>query len=742
MSSSSSRLRSPALSSPLPPNVINIPETRFETQPQAVYDYHSLDGQEPTICIDNGSSSWRAGFNTNSLPHIDRLNVVSRYKERKFGKGVLLFGSDVEADANSRANARSMYDGDLLIQGDLLECALDFTFCKLGIDTVRVEHPIIMTERLANPLFSRAMTSELLFELYNTPAVTFGIDSLFAFSRLGKRDGLAINMGHQATTVIPIYDGKASIGRSKRISWGGAQASDFLLKLIQLKYPTFPTRVTSAQATFMYRETCYFSTDYDEELRALADPARLVAMTKVVQFPYNKTEVSEKTEEELAVAAERRKESGKRLQEMQAKKRAEKLAAAVVEIEEYNALLSERSKMKKNEFLSRLSQETPFDTEFQLESWIKRTEADIRKKQRKVMGLEEEPEEEPSFPLLERLDEELNEEEIKEKRRQRLLKGSWDARVKIKEEKRKEKERQDELQKREEEERGANLTGWSTKLKQKQAVVIARIEERTKRKAQLGDRKSIASQSRMKSIANLATEEKTSKKRKKDSGAEDDGFGMDDEDWAVYREIGGDEDSDAEEEDETLLQSIESRLLQYDPTFTEEQTMQGQLEAKNCLLNAFIRGGSTEKFDPDDVRQIHQLHLNVERIRVPEVWFQPSISGLDSAGLSEVTGWILNGFGEEERRRLMQCIFFTGGAANTSNLLDRMRNSLIPILPFQTPLKIVSSLDDGDPRFEAWKGMVDWSRTEEAKSARVSRQEYEEYGGEWLKDHRWSNVAP
>jgi actin-related protein 5 len=46
------------------------------------------------------------------------------------------------------------------------ECALDFTFGMLGITSEKVEQPIIMTERLANPLFSRASMSILsLFPL-------------------------------------------------------------------------------------------------------------------------------------------------------------------------------------------------------------------------------------------------------------------------------------------------------------------------------------------------------------------------------------------------------------------------------------------------------------------------------------------------------------------------------------------------------------------------------------------------
>ena len=89
-----------------------------------------------------------------------------------------------------------------------------------------------------------------------------------------------------------------------------------------------------------------------------------------------------------------------------------------------------------------------------------------------------------------------------------------------------------------------------------------------------------------------------------------------------------------------------------------------------------------------------------------------------------------------------QCIFVTGGGAKIPNLSTRMRNTLTPVLPFRVPLKIVSSIDGGDPRLEAWKGMAAWSSTSEAVTARVTRQEYEECGGEWLKEHGWGNPSP
>ena len=195
----------------------------------------------------------------------------------------------------------------------------------------------------------------------------------------------------------------------------------------------------------------------------------------------------EKSEAELTAAAAKRRENGIRLQNMQAKQRAEKvcqypgpllvvmltvlqLAAKMVELEEYKAILSERSTLKRADFLASIIENTPFETEAELDSWVKKTEADLKRKQKKDMGGDEEPEEDPTFPLVEIPDTELGEDEIREKRKQRLMKAGWEARVKAREEKRKEKERQEEIKRREEEFRETDPTGWAAKLRTEQEV--------------------------------------------------------------------------------------------------------------------------------------------------------------------------------------------------------------------------------------------------------------------------------
>lgn len=78
----------------------------------------------------------------------------------------------------------------------------------------------------------------------------------------------------------------------------------------------------------MLQTFCEFSNDYPSLLRSLSDPVALSRSGKIIQFPFAQPAVDEKTEEEQARLTERRKEQGKRLQEMAAKARVEKVSAS------------------------------------------------------------------------------------------------------------------------------------------------------------------------------------------------------------------------------------------------------------------------------------------------------------------------------------------------------------------------------------------------------------------------------
>ena len=244
-------------------------------------------------------------------------------------------------------------------------------------------------------------------------------------------------------------------------------------------------------------------------------------------------------------------------------------------------------------------------------------------------------------------------------------------------------------------------------------------------KADLGNRKSLASQIRMKTLANLASD--GPKKRRR--GGDDDTFGMNDEDWGVYRTVATGDNSDEEEEEDFggQLDTVEKELLAYDPEFTDNDRLAAQSDWRRSLVHAFLRG--PWPFDPESQREAHQLHLNVERIRAPEVVYQPSIAGVDQAGLVEVAADIVNHrFNHDER--LLRDVFFTGGNTLFRNFDERFLTEFRGLLPVGADLSVRRAKD---PVLDAWKGAAEWAAGPGLAKGSISREEYLEKGSEYLK---------
>jgi len=131
--------------------------------------------------------------------------------------------------------------------------------------------------------------SELLFETYSAPSVSYGIDALFSYREnvhTSNSTGLVISLGNHATHVIPVIHGRGILSQAKRLQWGGIQAVEFMLKLLQLKYPNFPTKLTLLQAQSLLWDHCYVAQDYAAELTCMLDRTHLKSADRTIQFPY------------------------------------------------------------------------------------------------------------------------------------------------------------------------------------------------------------------------------------------------------------------------------------------------------------------------------------------------------------------------------------------------------------------------------------------------------------------------
>lgn len=304
--------------------------------------------------------------------------------------------------------------------------------------------------------------TELLFECYTATGLTYGIDSLFSFKYNKGTDGLILSSSHTSTHLIPVLNSKAIMSSSSRLNWGGFQGVEYLLKLLKLKYPTFPGKITETQAENLIRDHCYISTDYQNELRGYLDWSGLEDRDHIIQYPFTEQIVIEKSEEDLAKIAERKREGGRRLQEQAAKMRLEKLIKKENDLEYYKGLQQRILVAPTKKEVKRLLEEDEMKDEAYLERTIKDLDKSVRKARNKdVGGMENaEEEEQATFPFLEIPDEDLDEAGLKQKRHQRLMKANVDARARAKTEKEQEKARIAEEERIDTNRRENDIEGW------------------------------------------------------------------------------------------------------------------------------------------------------------------------------------------------------------------------------------------------------------------------------------------
>lgn len=760
-----------------------------ELPPQPIYtlrDYKPPIEPEPfyqhyesgiPIAIDLGSSQMRAGLTKELKPSNVFPSVVARYRDRKAATTLTLVGNDTYRDVSVRSSIKSPFDGPLITNWDYAEVMLDYLFEHLGVVgssvTGGIDNPIVMTEPVCCPFSQRRTMYELLFENYQAPSVAFGIDSLFSYyansATPAKSNGIVIGTGHELTHVIPVVNGKGILTQTKRIDWGGDQCQTFLSKLLMLKYPYFSSKLTPSQATNLFEEFCYILKDYQYELSNYLSLDYLEEKDIVAQAPIEFHQVVEKkkTEEELAKQAEKRREQGRRLQEQAQQKRKEKLEQKQQEFDYYSDIKNQLEGLDSQDVLLTL-QDAGFDDLNDFNKYL----SSLKKSLKKSQDGEDDPDqiEDPSitWPLVDIPDEELNDEEKRAKKRQRLHKANWEAREKAKEQKKQEEEERIKFEKEQEEWRARDLEDWCNTKRLELAEYISGYKERVKLLDSFKDRKSAAAQRRMKNIADLAGDEannsSSSRKRKRNATIDNDPndtFGANDDDWSVYREINNTKLEEQQEEDQKRITALEEELLKFDPDFHYEDTFAASqtFDWKNLVLHKFIHGprqsisismqaeGKTPEeiaSHPEIIKRSHQMHLNIERIRVPEVLFQPSMAGLDQAGLIELLGDLVlkrfdgNFLSGGQSYSLIQDIFITGGLARLPNFSDRVFNDLQALIPTGSPLKVRLAQD---PRLDAWKGMSKWANTEESKASFVTKKEYEEYGSEYIKEHGLGNVC-
>ena len=93
-----------------------------------------------------------------------------------------LVGDEINEFEASKVAKRSMFDKNVVYHLQSFEHTLDYIFSHLGLaNDTQIDYPLLLTEAMCNPNYSRALVSELIFECYHVPALSYGVDSLLSY---------------------------------------------------------------------------------------------------------------------------------------------------------------------------------------------------------------------------------------------------------------------------------------------------------------------------------------------------------------------------------------------------------------------------------------------------------------------------------------------------------------------------------------------------------------------------------
>ena len=566
--------------------------------------------------------------------------------------------------------------------------------------------------------------------------------------------GLVISSSHQVSHVVPIIDGQVQVATSKRVSIGGYHHNELLTKSLNLRYPVHKNQLTpSVISEIQEKHTAcahnytdqlnFFEGEYEKETKRIREvdalkrkmflegshigdsvpdvkkveqsgikvyrnsvayansllPSDDILPDRLIQLEW--TQVEKPSEEDIKRKEDMRKEQGQRLREINLKKREEKQKKMTKELtqlevyEDNKEIEDDKDKLK----------ELGFDS---LEELLGKIEY-LREK----LGIvaKEEKKEEEKWPLINIDDSNLDEEQRKMKRIQKMQKSSWLKRM--------EKRKKDEIEKQKiDKMKAEDPDKYLKSLYAKRRTIYKRMEDRKEQKEQMSKRDDF--KRKMKTIAEIgAINNDDDSKIKKKEQEEDDNFGMNDDDWQLYKTIAkpGYEEDDVEE-DVQALEDINEQIGEIDPNF-------------GCLFD------DTEK-NKEFTAEDFQLRLSTDRFRGAELMFQPSIIGAETAGVTEVLENIFSSRDQARNDQLSSFVLLTGGNTKVYNLEKRIQAEIQMMRPQGSPLNVVKAFN---PDLDAWLGGVMFARREDfLDQTSISKAQYEECGPHYLKEHFASNI--
>lgn len=212
------------------------------------------------IIIDSGSSSTKVGFAGQDKPDVIIPTVLGRSTENDKPK---IYVGQKALDKKDLKLSYPIQKGCINNWQDMSRIWKS-SFKKLKRESK--DSSVVITEVLGNPKEMRESATSMFFEKFQVSNLYLGSQPVYGLYASGKTSGVIVDIGHQLSYVVPIYEGVCQ-SSVQGIPQTGEMIDDYLKSLFEKDSLQLSTETIQD----IKHNLCYVAEDFDTELGKIED---------------------------------------------------------------------------------------------------------------------------------------------------------------------------------------------------------------------------------------------------------------------------------------------------------------------------------------------------------------------------------------------------------------------------------------------------------------------------------------